>query len=439
MPSRFTRSFSLRIKTHRAPSPRPCRLARLAALLVALSPVCAARPGLAQTAVVWGNVGSDFATGANWVGNSAPADNTTSNIASFGTVTVQPQLAADRSVARLLFTGTTAVTLSGGGTLTLGGTSSLTNSSTAGLKTVAVPLKLPFRSTIVNSGELTLSERITGLTSSSCIVTFVDDSTGAGSLISGELAINTLIKTGSGILTLTGSMSGTGDVTVSGGTLRLGGSERLPNGPVTVNAGGTLDLAGWSEQIGDLSGAGTVTLGSGTLTTGSRSSTTFSGAITGLGGLVKVGAFNTFTLTGSNSFSGGTVVSAGVLAIGNGGTTGSLAGDVATSGTIAFNRSDASTFGGVISGTGGLRKQGGGRLTLTAAQSYTGATTVTGGHAHGRGGRHVQRCDAGLDRLRSRPRLCRLLRHDRVAHRHRRRRAGIRHARRRCGQRHRLQ
>lgn len=379
MPTCFARFCSPSITTLRAPSPPSRRIARLAAVLVALSPVSVARPVLGQTAVVWGNVGTNFATGANWVGNSAPADNTTSNIASFGTVTVQPQLAADRSVARLLFSGTTAATLSGGGTLTLGGTSSLTNSSTTGMKTVAVPLKLPFRSTIVNSGDLTLSERITGLTSSSCIVTFVDDSTGAGSLISGELAINTLIKTGPGILTLTGSMSGTGDVTVSGGTLRLGAADRLPDGSVTVNAGGTFDLAGWSEQIGDLSGAGSVTLGSGTLTTGSRSSTTFSGAISGSGGLVKTGAFNTFTLTGSNSFTGGTTVSAGVLAIGNGGTTGSLAGDIASSGTIAFNRSDASTFGGVISGTGGLLKQGAGQLTLTAAQSYAGATTITGG------------------------------------------------------------
>jgi len=338
-----------------------------------------ARSGFAQTAVVWGNVGTDFAAGANWLGGSAPANNTTSNIASFGPVTVQPQLAADRSVAQLLFTGTTAVTLSGGGVLTLGGTSSLTNTSTTGLKTVALPLKLPFFSTIVNSGELTLSGRITGLTSSSCIVTFVDDSTGTGSLISGELAVNVLSKTGAGTLTLTGPMTGTGEVTVSGGTLRLGGSERLPNGPVAVDAGGTFDLAGWSEQIGDLSGAGAVTLGSGTLTTGSRSSTTFSGAISGAGRLVKTGASTTFTLTGSNSFAGGTTVSAGVLAIGNGGTTGSLTGDVATSGTIAFNRSDASTFGGVISGTGTLWKQGGGRLTLTAAQAYSGPTTISGG------------------------------------------------------------
>lgn len=209
MSFRFVCSSPFRSMTVRVRSLMP---RRFATLLVALSLVCSAGTVLAQTAITWANVGTDFATGANWVGSSAPADNTTSNIASFSTVTVQPLLTADRSVARLSFTGSTVATLSGGGTLTLGGTSSLTNSSTTGMKTVAVPLKLPFRSTIVNSGELTLSERITGLTSSSCIVTFVDDSTGADSLISGELAINTLIKTGSGILTLTGSMSGTGDV-----------------------------------------------------------------------------------------------------------------------------------------------------------------------------------------------------------------------------------
>lgn len=377
MPTCFVRFCSPSITTLRAPSLASRRVARLAAVLVALSPVCVARQGFAQTAVVWGNVGTDFATGANWVGGSAPADNTTSNIASFGTVTVQPQLAANRSVARLAFSGTTDVTLAGSGTLTLGGSNSLINSSTIGAKTVSAPLKFSvFRSTVENNGDLRLGGPITG----SIILTFSDAGTGAGGLISGDISISALTKSGPGLLTLTGSSNLPSGLTVSGGTFRLGASERLSNAAaVTVDAGATFDLAGWSEQIGSLSGTGAVTLGSGTLTTGSSSSTTFAGAISGSGGLVKVNSFSTFTLTGSNSFTGGTTVSAGQLAIGNGGTTGSIAGDVIVGGTVAFNRSDAFTYGGSISGTGGLLKQGAGQLTLTATQSYTGETRITGG------------------------------------------------------------
>lgn len=59
------------------------------AALCGLLVLCAApRFCEAQTAVSWANVGSTFSTGANWVGGTAPVDNTTSSIATFGTVTV---------------------------------------------------------------------------------------------------------------------------------------------------------------------------------------------------------------------------------------------------------------------------------------------------------------------------------------------------------------
>ena len=69
------------------------------------------------------------------------------------------------------------------------------------------------------------------------------------------------------------------------------------------------------------------------------------------------------------------------MQIGDGGTTGSLyhAGGIANSGTLIFNRSDAYTYGGVVSGTGSLVQQGSGTLTLTAANTYTGGTTVASG------------------------------------------------------------
>ena len=63
--------------------------------------------------IVWADIGTDFATGANWIGTVAPTNNTTTDLASFGNVaTNQPVLAANRSIAGLEFTALGNVTLS---------------------------------------------------------------------------------------------------------------------------------------------------------------------------------------------------------------------------------------------------------------------------------------------------------------------------------------
>jgi autotransporter-associated beta strand protein len=80
---------------------------------------------------------------------------------------------------------------------------------------------------------------------------------------------------------------------------------------------------------------GNVTLGSATLTTGNdNTSTTFSGVISGTGGLVKIGA-GTLTLTGANTYTGPTIVSGGMLQVGNGGTVGNIGGN----GSFGIDRS----------------------------------------------------------------------------------------------------
>ena len=88
----------------------------------------------------------------------------------------------------------------------------------------------------------------------------------------------------------------------------------------------------------------------------------------------------TVTLTGNNTYAGGTVINAGTLQVGNGGTTGSIGtGSVTDNGTLIFNRSDNVTLTNLISGGGSLVKQGSGTLTLAATNTYFGTTTVSNG------------------------------------------------------------
>ena len=103
-----------------------------------------------------------------------------------------------------------------------------------------------------------------------------------------------------------------------------------------------------------------------------------SGDVIGAFALTKTGV-GTLTLTGDNSYTGVTTISGGVLQIGDGGTTGSIVGDVTNNASLIFSRSDDLTFGGEISGTGSLTKLGAGALTLTGDNSYAGGTTINGG------------------------------------------------------------
>ena len=101
-------------------------------------------------------------------------------------------------------------------------------------------------------------------------------------------------------------------VNVQTGTLTLGSPGRFTALPaVTVSSGATLNLGG-AEAFGTLAGAGTVGLGTSILTTGSGGDSSFSGNLTGSGGLTKLGS-GSFTLGGNNAYTGATLVQAGVL------------------------------------------------------------------------------------------------------------------------------
>ena len=100
--------------------------------------------------------------------------------------------------------------------------------------------------------------------------------------------------------------------------------------------------------------------------------------ISGTGAFQQNGTGTTI-LTGNNTYTGGTTIDAGTLQLGNGGTTGSIVGNVFDNGTFAINRPDTFTFGNVISGIGAFQQNGTGTTILTGDNTYTGATTVNAG------------------------------------------------------------
>ncbi|MGN6769612.1 MAG: autotransporter domain-containing protein, partial [Rhizobiaceae bacterium] len=186
---------------------------------------------------------------------------------------------------------------------------------------------------------------------------------------------STFEKTGRSTWTLTGTTFGFTPWRIDDGTLAISSDGNLGNigsGPLTFD-GGTLEFL----TSFDTSRSVTLDAGGGSFDTGTND-VTLSGAIGGAGSLTKLGG-GTLTLTNTNNYAGGTTISAGVLQLGNGGTPGSITGDVVDNGVLAFNRSDALTLAGNISGNGGVQQLGSGKTILTGSNSYTGDTTISAG------------------------------------------------------------
>jgi autotransporter-associated beta strand protein len=279
--------------------------------------------------------GTTISAGTLQLGNGG----TTGNI--IGNVLDNSVLAFNRSDTVTfggLISGAGSVSQAGSGTTILTNNNTYTGGTTIGAGTLQLG----------NGG--TLGSIVGNVTDNSVLAFNRSDPVTFGGIVSGTGA---LVNIGTGTLTLTGSNTYTGGTTISAGTLQIGNGGT--SGSITGNI---LDNSVLAFNRSD--------------------SLTFGGIVSGTGSLVNLGT-GTLTLTGTNTYTGGTTISAGTLQIGNGGTTGSITGNVLDNGLLVFNRSDSVTFGGVISGTGGLIQQGMGVLTLSGANTYTGTTVVNNG------------------------------------------------------------
>ena len=337
----------------------------------------------AQT-VTWTGAGANtnWTTTANWSTGALPADAAS---LVFGTATSSQNitLGANRLASDLTFNSSYAYTLTG---------NQLQLSSTGTDFTMNA------------SGNVLIASNLTGPNG----LTFAGTGTGTATISGVISGTGALVKNGSFALILSGNNTYTGATTVNAGTLRLGASNRIyDSSAVTVASGSIFDLNGYQETVGSIAGAGNITLAAGALTAGGdNSSTTFSGVISGTGGLVKAGS-GTLILSGSNTYSGATQVNAGTLQLGaanalasstaliiasgatfdtswgNSQTVASLSGAGSLnirSNTFTVGDSTNSTFSGSISDSyGSLVKVGTGVLTLSGNSTFTGLTTINQG------------------------------------------------------------
>ncbi|WP_162375579.1 autotransporter domain-containing protein [Ancylobacter sp. TS-1] len=321
------------------------------------------------------NLGNDVAGGASAGAISGLSSLTNDGVINFNQSDSSYTFAADISgTGRVVQAGGGVTILSGlntysGGTAVTGGLINFSNVSNLGTGSITLDgggLQWATGNTADISGKLA------AIGSDGAVFDTNGNDVSLGSNLAG---IGGLTKQGIGTLTLSGANTYSGTTTVSVGTLvASGGSAIGDSSAVTVASGATLTVNA-EETIGSLAGAGSVMLAasSGLTAGGDDSSTTFSGTIAGAGGLTKTGD-GLLILTGTNTFTGVTTISAGTLQIGDGGTTGSLAGDVVNNASLVFDRSDTYAFTDAITGSGAVTFTGGGTVLFSA--SYTGAVTV---------------------------------------------------------------
>ncbi len=296
--------------------------------------------------------------------------------------------------------------LIGSGSLIAGSTNAFSANSPVSVSSIStLSLGAGFSNEIAN---LTGSGTVTAA-SGTPILTLGSDNN--STTFSGTISNLGITKKGTGVFTLSGANSFTysGDTQILAGTILLGYNAYSSTSNVIISPNAVLNLGNNNTTVASISGTGgAVSLGTGNLTLNTASGKIFSGGFSGTGFITINATGGTYTMSGSglSNYSGITYVGGGILAAGAtnafsnqstidtgtfslglstfaneiGGLQGTAGATVTGSGALTVGRNNAdTTFGGIISSSGGVTKVGTGTLTLSGVNTFLGGLNLSGG------------------------------------------------------------
>ncbi|MCO9596983.1 fibronectin-binding autotransporter adhesin ShdA [Salmonella enterica subsp. enterica serovar Mbandaka] len=333
------------------------------------------------------NTNYELSTGLSWYAgaNSARAAHGTFTVDADSTFTVTSEL--DETTATSNWNGS-KLTKQGDGTLILSNTGN------------------DYGDTVIDGGILAAKDAASIGTGDVTIAESATLALSQGTLDNNVTGEGQIVKSGSDELIVTGDNNYSGGTTITGGTLTADHADSLGTGAIansgvlqvgegelenTLSGAGSLVKTGTGELTlsGDNSYSGTTTITGGTLTadhadslgTGTIANSgvlqvgegELENTLSGTGSLVKTGT-GELTLNGDNDYSGGTTIDDGVLIADNADSLGT--GAVANNGVLQVGEGELKN---TLSGTGSLVKIGTGELTLNGDNDYSGGTTIDDG------------------------------------------------------------
>ena len=324
------------------------------ALTGLLAAGCAASSALAATTTYDTN-NTPYTGGAIDPGDTVLLNNgatVTGNVTDNGTLQFNQSAGNTLTISNTI-SGTGTLSLTNTGTLNLTGTSAQANTVVLDMTTIASAGLLQIRSGtgllyLGNGGTGTLNVSGGRVTNGICFIGRSAGSVGTVTVSSGTWVNTTSLQVG---------YSGTGTLNVNGGSV---------TSPSTTISAFLNGVGSATVSSGTWANSGNLTVGNNTAGT-----LTMNGGLLVVGGLLSTKAGSTINLNAGGTLQIGAGDIFGILL---GGT-----GSLVNNGTLIFNRSSASTYSGVLSGSGAVTKQAAGLLTFAGANSYSGLTTISAG------------------------------------------------------------